>query len=157
MTKQSYADKLQDPRWQRKRLKILERDKFKCKKCGDEETTLHVHHKIYKKGKDPWEYDNSDLITLCEDCHKVIEYLKKELEIIFDINKITIGKLTYHDNDEIYLFVFIDDVCIGIAFSKEKRIIDKCAIPKNLFRAIVKFAKNCENYCNDDLKKRCKK
>lgn len=31
---------------------------------------LHVHHKHYIKGKEPWDYDDSALITLCADCHK---------------------------------------------------------------------------------------
>jgi hypothetical protein len=31
--------------------------------------TLHVHHKKYIKGKMPWEYEDSDLISLCNLCH----------------------------------------------------------------------------------------
>jgi len=30
---------------------------------------LHVHHKCYIQGYLPWEYDDKDLITLCEECH----------------------------------------------------------------------------------------
>jgi hypothetical protein len=67
----SYAEKLKDPRWQRKRLEILQRDDFTCKKCGDKQTTLHVHHRRYFKGNDPWDYPNELLVTLCEDCHEV--------------------------------------------------------------------------------------
>ena len=66
----SYSDKLKDPRWQKMRLKVLERDGFICQGCCDTETTLHVHHNIYEYGKDPWEYDIKDLITLCESCHE---------------------------------------------------------------------------------------
>jgi len=65
-----YTDKLKDPRWQKKRLKILERDKWECKRCYNAESILHVHHRVYKKAKNPWDYTNDDLITLCEDCHK---------------------------------------------------------------------------------------
>lgn len=76
----TYAEKLKDPRWQKKRLEVLQRDNFTCVYCGDTETTLHVHHPYYKKGASPWEYDHMDLMTLCEDCHKV-EHLKlSELE-----------------------------------------------------------------------------
>jgi len=75
--KQSYAEKLKDPRWQKKRLQILNRDKWKCKLCGDEKTSLQVHHKEYINGNDPWDYDNSMLITVCEHCHYEIEYLNK--------------------------------------------------------------------------------
>lgn len=65
-----YSEKLKDPRWQKKRLEILERDEWCCQCCFDNETTLHVHHKIYLKGKDPWDYPNEVLKTLCEKCHE---------------------------------------------------------------------------------------
>lgn len=74
----SYTDKLKDPRWQRKRLEIMQRDNWKCKLCGDEKTTLNVHHILYIKGLDPWEYDNKHLTTLCEECHNEVELLKKD-------------------------------------------------------------------------------
>jgi len=65
----SYIDLLRDPRWQRKRLEILQRDGFTCQECGAIEKPLHVHHKVYQRGKKPWEYDGGSLTTLCEDCH----------------------------------------------------------------------------------------
>jgi len=74
----NYSEKLKDPRWQKKRLEILNRDEFRCKLCGDEKTTLHVHHKIYEYGNDPWNYDNSLLVTLCADCHETEEINIKE-------------------------------------------------------------------------------
>lgn len=64
----SYAEKLKDPRWQRKRLEILNRDNFRCRCCGDDTTTLNVHHKSYFG--EPWEAPNKSLVTLCEPCHK---------------------------------------------------------------------------------------
>ena len=45
-----YTELLKDPRWQRKRLKIFERDEFKCRRCNDEFTNLHIHHLYYKNG-----------------------------------------------------------------------------------------------------------
>jgi hypothetical protein len=65
----TYSEKLKDPRWQRKRLEIFERDNWTCLKCGDITSTLHIHHKVYFKGVDPWEYDGKHLETLCENCH----------------------------------------------------------------------------------------
>lgn len=45
--------------------------------------TLNVHHKEYIKGRKPWEYENEQLLTLCEECHE-IEHLKMTpLERIF--------------------------------------------------------------------------
>lgn len=65
----SYAAKLKDPRWQKKRLEVLERAGWACEMCGDSESTLHVHHKQYLKGREPWEYDADQLASLCEICH----------------------------------------------------------------------------------------
>lgn len=65
----SYLDKLRDPRWQKLRLKILERDEWACRFCGDSESTLNVHHKWYIPDREPWEYPEDSLLTLCEDCH----------------------------------------------------------------------------------------
>ena len=64
-----YLEKLKDPRWQKKRLEILNRDHWACKYCGEKEKTLHVHHLFYFKDKDPWEVNNGFLITLCGGCH----------------------------------------------------------------------------------------
>lgn len=65
-----YHRKLKDPRWQKKRLAILERDEWRCRMCGDDENTLHVHHRYYSNGE-PWEIDDKALVTLCADCHEV--------------------------------------------------------------------------------------
>jgi hypothetical protein len=75
-----YSDKLKDPRWQKKRLEILERDKWTCKGCNDTETTLHVHHTIYHPNIEPWDYPEKQLITLCEDCHTFEREGRKEYE-----------------------------------------------------------------------------
>jgi hypothetical protein len=65
-----YSQKLKDPRWQKKRLEILERDGWKCMACGDKEKTLHVHHIFYLPGKEPWD------IPSCEGgpCSKCKDY-----------------------------------------------------------------------------------
>lgn len=69
MTREEYLAKLRDPRWQKKRLEILNRDRFFCQMCGDEKNTLHVHHRYYKNS-DPWDYPNDSLVALCESCHE---------------------------------------------------------------------------------------
>ncbi len=71
--KKTYSEKLQDPRWQRQRLEIMQRDNFTCQTCGDTKTTLQIHHIRYAKGKEPSEYDNDMLITLCGHCHDILE------------------------------------------------------------------------------------
>lgn len=71
----TYKEKLLDPRWQKKRLEIFQRDDFMCRRCLSAHKTLHVHHKFYLNGKNPWEYDESALITLCDTCHEVEELI----------------------------------------------------------------------------------
>ncbi len=66
---QNYAAKRFDPRWQKKRLEIMQRDEFKCTECGDEKSTLNVHHRYYVKNRDVWDYPAFSLVTLCEGCH----------------------------------------------------------------------------------------
>lgn len=68
----TYAEKLKDPRWQKKRLEIFNRDSFRCQLCDDDSSTLIVHHKKYLPKTEPWEYDINLLITLCEGCHKKV-------------------------------------------------------------------------------------
>jgi hypothetical protein len=70
MEKKTYSDKLKDPRWQKKRLEILDRDNFTCKACGDTQETLNVHHIFYLPHKEPWDIPSGFLVTLCESCHK---------------------------------------------------------------------------------------
>lgn len=69
-----YGRKLQDPRWQKKRLEILERDRFQCQVCGDCRSMLHVHHVAYcpreVEDRSPWDYHDSGLVTLCVSCHE---------------------------------------------------------------------------------------
>ena len=67
--KSDYATKLLDPRWQKLRLKVFERDEFKCRDCERDDETLHVHHCWYEKG-DPWETPMEYLLSLCHSCHK---------------------------------------------------------------------------------------
>lgn len=75
----SYFAKYDDPRWQRKRLEILQRDDFACSFCSESDSTLHVHHGYYEANTDPWDYPNASLHTVCEECHKDAELLRKGL------------------------------------------------------------------------------
>jgi hypothetical protein len=81
MSSAAYWEKLKDPRWQKKRLQILERDRFKCVICGASSKELHVHHKYYRSGFDPWEYGNDTLTTVCCDCHDTADCLRVDLAL----------------------------------------------------------------------------
>lgn len=75
----TYAEKLKHPKWQKRRLEILEAHGFKCSTCQSGDKTLHVHHRRYRKGAEPWEYGDDDLDCLCEDCHKETTALDRQI------------------------------------------------------------------------------
>jgi 5-methylcytosine-specific restriction endonuclease McrA len=79
----SYYQNLLDPRWIKKRKKILKRDSFKCTVCGSV-NKLRVHHTYYTgQNTPPWAYPNNSLLTLCNDCH---EKYHKEHELTFQVH-----------------------------------------------------------------------
>ncbi len=74
-----YAEKLKGPRWQKKRLDILNRENFKCQSCNNDKKTLHVHHLVYSKGE-PWDAPSETLECLCEWCHDFRENFNEFFE-----------------------------------------------------------------------------
>lgn len=94
----TYAEKLRHPKWQKKRLEILQRDGFKCVKCGDADSALHVHHKVYEYGCYPWDYDNRLLVTLCYSCHELEEMWKGEFKGL--INDLMLRGFFYEEIDD---------------------------------------------------------
>lgn len=64
-----FQDQYKHPNWQKVRLEALEAAEFACHCCGDGESTLHVHHRQYFKGRMIWEYDLLELEVLCDACH----------------------------------------------------------------------------------------
>lgn len=75
----TYAEQLKDPRWQRKRKEVLERDSYSCRECKAKDTILHVHHGYYDQSKLAWEYNNKYLHTLCNKCHEEYHFFHKKL------------------------------------------------------------------------------
>jgi hypothetical protein len=101
MEKKTYSEKLKDPRWQKKRLEIFERDEWTCQRCNHTEYPLAVHHLRYIQGLDPWEYESKILITLCEYCHEteykempealegLVQVLKDQKYFAFDVKELS--------------------------------------------------------------------
>lgn len=71
-----YGEKLKDPRWKAKRDVILDRDEHRCTRCNAADVRLHVHHTYYKMGMEPWEYEETSLITVCVPCHEQEDALR---------------------------------------------------------------------------------
>jgi hypothetical protein len=75
----TYSDKLKDPRWQQKRLLVMQRDFWRCRDCNNSHNELQVHHCFYENGN-PWETDDAFLITLCGPCHLVRHEKEREVK-----------------------------------------------------------------------------
>lgn len=94
----TYAEKLRDPRWQRRRLEILNRSNFTCEACGADDQTLNVHHRLYRKGADPWDYADNELQALCEECHEA-------LHSISDVLKSALAQLNAEEIEQVLGYV----------------------------------------------------
>lgn len=85
-----YKEQMKSPKWQKRRLEIMNRDNFTCQMCGDTENELHVHHIKYLEDMNYWDYPDNLLITLCSRCHGR-EHLHKDetiFSLIEDLNNI---------------------------------------------------------------------
>lgn len=82
-----YQEKLKDVRWQKMRLKIMERDGWKCTMCQNNKETLQVHHKMYVPGRAPWEYKDSNLTTLCASCHEKTHGLTNSAKTLIQVTE----------------------------------------------------------------------
>lgn len=90
-----------DPRWQKLRLQVMDRDEWRCVACGDSKTTLHVHHKRYCGHI--WESSAEDLQTLCNSCHMELGQHPKAgvwYELICQISRSVLGANNWHEKPE---------------------------------------------------------
>lgn len=85
-----FKNQYKHPLWQKLRLQVLEGYGYKCCRCGDTETQLHVHHPFYRKGAMIWEYTPYELECLCDSCHT------QEHELLASI-KYGISLLTFQE------------------------------------------------------------
>ena len=119
----TYADKLKDPRWQRRRLEILQRDNWGCIYCGDKTSELQVHHLLYLSNRDPWEYDDEHLVTACIACHADETRLKEEDKML--VNMMSMAGCRRRD-----LYSFFTDL---------RRFIRESGVPKDQFQRLMEF------------------
>lgn len=75
-----YKEQLLDPRWQKRRLEVMQYANWRCQVCGADKKTLHCHHSYYTKGKMAWQYPKGAIICVCEDCHRKIHPEKTAVE-----------------------------------------------------------------------------
>jgi hypothetical protein len=123
--KPSYTDLLKHPKWQRKRLEIMQRADFKCEECDNDEVTLNVHHSYYKKDHAPWEYPNESLHCLCENCHERITNIQnrlnrqvRKLSKRYDCLLMLLGYALGIESEidlDVPIEVFSHDIAVGLA------------------------------------------
>lgn len=138
----TYLEKLKDPRWQKMRLKILERDNFTCQACGDQKTTLHIHHRYYIVKTDPWEYPNEALTTLCEECHEIEKMMYPEA--ISELIRACKEKLFAED---------IQDLATGIheALPIKKETMNNIAWALSDPKMLTLIRKKYKSYCKKQM------
>lgn len=80
--KEEYAKKLQMPEWDQFRSLTINRNGPRCQHCSAKtHGSLHVHHKGYIAGREPWEYGPHEVEVLCDECHG---RLHREADRIYD-------------------------------------------------------------------------
>lgn len=104
-----YFEKLKDPRWQKKRLEIFNRDNFRCCICKEDKLELHVHHESYS-GKNPWDVDENLLKTVCCNCHKFVSDMN--IRFISEIENHEV----IHNSKDFYTCIFIANLTHGYVF-----------------------------------------
>lgn len=83
----TYSDKLRDPRWQKRRLEVLNNAEWACEDCGNAASELQVHHTAYHRSNEPWDYGEEWLMSLCSDCHLNRQKLEDSIRMV-------VGKIT---------------------------------------------------------------
>ncbi len=115
----NYSEKLKDPRWQKKRLEIFQRDNWTCKFCGDTKSMLMVHH--FKYEGDPWEVGNEHLATCCAKCHNE-EHEELELAKHLFFSEIVESSVVYNSLTSIITLSRKSGVPVSSVF----KLIEKC-------------------------------
>ena len=76
-----YWEKLKDQRWQKKRLELLENAGWRCQSAYCDNNDLHaelqVHHRLYLRNTEPWDYPDWAYRVLCDDCHKIEQRIQE--------------------------------------------------------------------------------
>lgn len=76
----TYAEKLRDPRWQEKRLRLFDKANWTCELCSLVRPSkgLQAHHPIYLAGLNPWDYPDEIMMVLCDPCHESRQEVERQ-------------------------------------------------------------------------------
>lgn len=84
-----YNQDSKELQWKFKSDNIRIRDNYTCRLCGAKDMPLEVHHIRYISGREIWDYEDGDLVSLCKDCHEGIHCR----EASFNLKE---GEFAYH-------------------------------------------------------------
>ena len=107
----SYSDKLKENAWIRKREEVFKKYGKECCECFSSEN-LQVHHRYYRKGRDPWQYPIDAYAVLCKNCHEDIEDIKMDCEEIEGLDGTYLWYEEYNDGLDRYydeINSYVDD------------------------------------------------
>jgi hypothetical protein len=82
----TYQEKLQTPEWRDFKFRIVEKRGCSCQECGgsvEAKGPLELHHITYLRGREPWEYPDSLLLLLCQECHYERQIHDEEARVEF--------------------------------------------------------------------------
>lgn len=126
----TYEELLKRPEWRQRRWEYIATLKARpgwlgmeiCEACFEIfRTEYHLHHRRYIKGRLPWEYDDSDLILLCDVCHKFIHDVAKMATAWI------IGQEPHVASEmEMLLTALLDSPCPKNALARAKNSVLEC-------------------------------
>ena len=156
----TYAQQLRDPRWQKRRLEVLDRDEWTCRHCGDAKSELHVHHLRYAAGKKPWDYGPEDLRTLCKECHDdatratraareiLYNMLSEDADLTYDLLNAVEGFLVFSGEASAAVIDIASQFCRAVmSGAKEEEVV--APLVDALYR-ITAIAQEAERGKNQD-------
>ncbi len=82
----TYAEKLRTHEWRQFRLRLINKAGRKCVECGcvhEEEEPLQIHHVIYIRRMEPWDYPDELCLVLCDSCHFNRQVNDEETQVEF--------------------------------------------------------------------------
>jgi len=131
---QSYARKMQDPRWRAKADTVKRRAGHVCQDCR-EDAPLEAHHCYYtslRSQREPWEYPLSAFRALCRPCHRARE--RSEIRM-----RAFVARLSRDEMD--MLRTTLDSLFVGhteASVMEALRLIGDRDAPSDAIRAMLK-------------------
>jgi 5-methylcytosine-specific restriction endonuclease McrA len=81
----TYQEKLQDDRWLRISQETRERAGNRCEDCGATGVEFNAHHRVYDRGKEPWQYPPENFVCVCRPCHRRREKIATLSRVVFQV------------------------------------------------------------------------